>query len=335
MKQYTIGIIGAAGLIGEELVTILEQRDFPIQDIQLFDTEGLAGNTVSYKGTDVGIQRLSDSIFHDIDLAFFATDPEVSREFVPKAVKSGSIVIDTSSAFRLEPNVPLIVPEINPHLVSTHHGILASPGSMTIPLALALHPIHIRARLKRVVISTYQAVSENGMAGIEELERQVRHIFNQKDVVCQTYPHQIAFNCLPHVGNFTDDDQSEAEEFIRKELQKIFDSDSIGVSVTAVRVPVFHGHSAAVNIETEKGIYATEVGVYLEEAPGIKVRDDLSENLYPLAIEAVGEDDVLVGRIREDDSVENGLNLWVATDNLKKGGALNAVQIAEVLVWNG
>ncbi len=335
MKQYTVAVVGAASLVGEELVTILEQRDFPIHAIQLFDTEGLAGNTVSYRGADVAIQILSEPVFQEIDLAFFATDADVSREFVPKAVKAGTIVIDTSPAFRLEPNVPLIVPEINPHLVSTHQGIIASPGSMTIPLALTLHPIHVRARLKRVVISTYQAVSENGMAGIEELERQVRHIFNHKDVLCQTYPHQIAFNCLPHLGNFTDDDNTETEEYIRKELQKIFDSDSIGISVTAVRVPVFHGHSASVNIETEKGVYATEVGFYLDEAPGLKLVDEPGENLYPLAIEAVGEDDVLVGRVRGDNSVENGLNLWVTTDNIKKGGALNAVQIAEVLVWNG
>ena len=172
------------------------------------------------------------------------------------------------------------------------------------------------------------------MAGIEELERQVLNIFNHKDILCQTYPHQIAFNCLPHIGNFTDDDNTETEEFIRKELQKIFDSDSIGISVTAARVPVFHGHSASVNIETEKGVYATEVGFYLDESPGLKVIDEPDENLYPLAIEAVGEDEVLVGRVREDESVENGLNLWVTTDNIKKGGALNAVQIAEVLVWN-
>jgi len=334
MKQYSVAVVGAAGLVGEELATILEQRDFPVQDVQLFDTEGLAGNTMSYRGADVAIQRVSDSVFHEIDLAFFATDAETSREFVPKAVKSGSIVIDLSSAFRLEPNVPLIVPEINPHLISTHHGIIASPDSMTIPLALTLHPIHVRARLKRVVISTYQAVSENGMAGIEELERQVLNIFNHKDILCQTYPHQIAFNCLPHIGNFTDDDNTETEEFIRKELQKIFNSDTIGISVTAARVPVFHGHSASVNIETEKGVYATEVGFYLDESPGLKVIDEPYENLYPLAIEAVGEDEVLVGRVREDESVENGLNLWVTTDNIKKGGALNAVQIGEVLVWN-
>lgn len=335
MKQYTVAVVGAASLVGEELITILEQRDFPVQAVQAFDVEGRAGTTVSYKGDDIAIQKLSDSGFDDIDLAFFTTSAEVSREFAPKAVKAGSIVIDTSSAFRLEPNVPLIIPEINPHRISSHHGMIASPGSMAIPLALALHPIHLRARLKRVVISTYQAVSENGMAGIEELERQVRHIFNQKDVLCQTYPHQIAFNCLPHVGDFTDDDNTETEELIRKELQKIFESDDIGISVSAVRVPVFHGHSASVNIETEKGIYATEVGVHLDEAPGVRVVDEPSENVYPLAIEAVGEDEVLVGRIREDESVENGLNLWVTVDNLKKGGALNAVQIAEVLVWNG
>jgi aspartate-semialdehyde dehydrogenase len=335
MKQYTVAVVGATGLIGEELIAILEQRDFPIQELHLFDTEGLAGNKLSHKGAEVVVEKLTDSVFHEIDLAFFATTADVSQAFVPKAVKSGTIVIDLSSAFRLEPNVPLVVPEINPHLVSTHHGIIASPGSMAIPLALTLHPIHVRARLKRLVISTYQAVSENGMEAIEELDRQVRHIFNQKDILCQAYPHQIAFNCLPHVGNFTEDDNTEAEELIRKELQKIFDSEDLGISVSAVRVPVFHGHSATVNIETEKGVYATEVGFYLDEAPGLKVLDEPDENLYPLPIEAVGEDEVLVGRIREDESVENGLNLWVVTDNLKKGGALNAVQIAEVLVWNG
>lgn len=335
MKQYNVAIVGAAGLIGEELVSTLEQRDFPVQELQLFDTEGLAGNTLSYKGTEIAIQKLTDSVFHEIDLAFFTTAADISQQFVPEAVKAGAIVIDTSVAFRLEPNVPLIVPEINPHLASTHQGIIASPGSMTIPLALALHPIHVRARIKRLVISTYQAVSEDGMEAIEELDRQVRHIFNQKDILCQIYLHQIAFNCLPHIGNFSDEDEAQAEVLIRKELQKIFDLDTLGVSVTAVRVPVFHGHSASVNIETEKSVYAAEVGFYLDESPGLKVLDEPDENVYPLAIEAVGEDEVLVGRIREDESLENGLNLWVVTDNLKKGGALNAVQIAEVLVWNG
>jgi aspartate-semialdehyde dehydrogenase len=335
MKQYNVAIVGAAGLAGEELVTTLEQRDFPIQELQLFDTEGLAGNTLTYKGTETPIQRLAEGVFTGIDLAIFATANNISQNFAPQAVKAGTIVVDTSPTFRLDPHVPLIVPEINPHRVSSHQGIIASPGSMTIPLALVLHPIHVRARIKRVVISTYQAVSENGMEAIEELDRQVRHIFNHKDILCQIYPHQIAFSCLPHIGEFSDDGDTQAELSIRHELQRIFNSETFGVSVTAVRVPVFHGHSASVNVETEKGVHAAEVGFYLDETPGLKVVDEPDENVYPLAIEAVGEDDVLVGRIREDESVENGLNLWITTDNIRKGLALNAVQIAEVLIWNG
>lgn len=335
MKQYNVAVVGATDLVGEEVVTILEQRDFPVQELRLLATEGQAGARVSYKGKELLVEKLSDTALKDVDIAIFASGVAVSQQFVPVAVDAGAIVIDTTSAFRRDPNVPLIVPEVNPHTVGSHRGILASPGCSATQLAVVLRPIHTIARLKRVVVSTYQAVSETGKEAIEELDKQVRSIFNHRDVVCQVYPHQIAFNCLPHLGAFQDNGYAAEEMDLIHDIKKIFDADDLRITATAVRIPVFYGNSLSVNIETEKKISPEEVGYYLEDAPGIKVVDEPENNLYPLAVEAVGEDEVWVGRIREDESLENGINLWIVTDNLRKGAAVNAVQIAEVLIWNG
>jgi aspartate-semialdehyde dehydrogenase len=335
MKQYNVAVVGTNDLVGEEMITILEQRDFPVQELRLLATEGQAGARVSYKGKELLVQKLTESALKDIDIAIFASQANVSQQFIPPAVEAGAIAIDTTSAFRLDPNVPLIVPEVNPHTVASHQGILASPGCSTIQLAVALRPIHTITRLKRIVVSTYQAVSETGKEAIEELDKQVRSIFNHRDVVCQVYPHQIAFNCLPHLAAFQDNGYSAEETNLIHETQKVFDSEDLRITATAVRVPVFYGNSLSVNIETEKKISPEEVSYYLEDAPGIKVIDEPENNLYPLAVEAVGEDEVCVGRIREDESIENGINMWIVTDNLRKGAAVNAVQIAEVLIWNG
>lgn len=334
MKQYNLGVVGATSNVGEEIVTILEQRDFPVQTLRLFATEPTAGARLSYKGKHLLIEKLDEQVFRESEIVFFAAGVDVSQQFAALAVKAGAIVIDTTSVFRLHPDVPLIIPEVNPHIVPSHHGIIASPGSITIQLGVVLRPLHTKFRLKRVVVSTYQAVSENGKAGVEELDRQIRSIFNSRSVVCQTYPHQIAFNCLPHIDDFLDEGMTAAEQGIIKETQKILETDTLGMSVTAVRVPVFYGNAASVNIETERPITPEEVGFILEESPGIKIVDDPSTNAYPVPIAAVGEDEIHVGRIRADESVENGVNLWMVTDNLRKGAALNAVQIAEVLIWN-
>jgi aspartate-semialdehyde dehydrogenase len=334
MKEYNVAIAGATNIIGKELVNILEQRDFPLDELRLLATEHSAGSRLSYKGDELAVQKLTESSFEGMDYVIFTADAEVSKKFAPLAVNAGTVVIDTSSAFRMEPDVPLVIPEINPHTVHTHKGIIASPNSITIPLALALRPIHTTARIKRVVVSTYQAVSEAGQEAIEELDRQVRHIFNHRDIICQIFPHQIAFDCVPQVGTFIDNGYTQAEREIMQETSKIFNGE-LRITATAVYVPVFYGHALSVNLETEKKISPAEVSALLEETPGLKVSDEPDKNLYPVGVETVGEDEIIVGRIRADESLEQGLNLWIVTDNLRKGAALNAAQIAEILIWGG
>jgi len=335
MKQYNIAVVGATGAVGKEMVTILEQRDFPVQELRLLASEPSAGVKLPYKGEEIVVQLLTETLFEDIDIALFSAGAAVSEQFAPHAVKTGAIVIDNTNAFRMKPDVPLIVPEVNPHAIVSHRGIIANPNCSTIQMVVALKPIHDAVKIKRIVVSTYQAVSETGKEAIEELDRQVRSIFNHRDVLCQVYPHQIAFNCLPHIDIFLENGYTKEEMKIVHETKKILADDNIGITATAVRVPVFYGHSASVNIETEKKITPEEI-IYelLEYAPGVTVVDEPEKNLYPLAVEIVGEDDVFVGRIREDESIENGINMWIAADNLRKGAALNAVQIAEILIWD-
>lgn len=335
MREYNLAVIGATSIIGKEIVNSLEQRDFPLGELRLLATEQTAGMTVSYKGKDVTVQKLTETALKGIDIAFFAATADISLKFAPLAVQTGAVVIDTTSAFRLAPDVPLIIPEVNPHIITSHKGIIASPGGATIQLVVVLRPIHTLARLRRIVVATYQAVSVAGQEGIAELDRQVRHIFNHKNIVCQTFPHQIAFNCLPQIGAFLDNGYTQEEMNLINETRKILGLEHLRITATAVCVPVFYGHAEAVNIETEKKISPEEVGVLLEETQGVKVVDDPPNNLYPLTIEAMGEDEIVVGRIREDESLDNGINLWIVNDNLKKGAALNAVQIAETLIWGG
>lgn len=332
MKEYNIAIVGASGEIGQEMIAILEQRDFPVKELRLLALERSAGERLPYRGDDIPVQKLTETSFDNIDIGLFASGAAVSKKFVPHAVKAGAIVIDTTSTFRAEPNVPLIVPEVNPHAVSSHRGIIANPGCTTIQLVIAVSPIYDDVGIKRIVVSTYQAVSETGREAIEELDRQVRHIFSHRDLLCQVYPHQIAFNCLPHIDVFLDNGYTAEEMNIVNETKKILEDDSIKITATAVRVPVFYGHSESVNIETEDNITPQEVRDLLAETPGISVVDDAQKNLYPLATEISGEDEVFVGRIRKDESIENGINMWIVADNVRKGSALNAVQIAELLV---
>jgi len=335
MKEYNVAIVGATGIVGKEIIAILERRDFPVRDLRLLAAEQSVGMELPYKGEELVVQQLTETSFEGIDISLFSSGATVSQKFAPYAVKAGAVVIDTTSAFRMEPNVPLIVPEVNPHTLASHKGMIASPSCMTIQLVVVLRPIHTAARIKRIVVSTYQAVSEVGQEAIDELDRQVRSIFNHRDVVCQVYPHQIAFNCLPQIDTVLDNGYTQAEMDIVNETRKILGDENMKITATAVWVPVFYGHSASVNLETEKKITPEEVQFLLDEVPGVKVVDDPEKNVYPLAVEAVGEDETLVGRIREDGSLENGINLWIVTDNLRKGAALNAVQIAEVLIWGG
>ena len=335
MKTYNVAVVGATGAVGNEMISILEQRDFPVNEIRLLASERSAGEKLSFKGEDVTVQQLTEDSFEGIDIGLFSPGASVSKIFAPHAVKAGAIVIDNTSAFRMNPNVPLVVPEVNPHAVDDHQGIIANPNCSTIQMVVVLKPIHDAARIQRVVVSTYQSVSGTGKEAILELETQTRNIFNQRDILCQVYPHQIAFNCLPHIDGFMENGYTKEEVKMINETKKIMEDDSIRVTATTVRVPVFYAHSESVNIETEKHITPQEARALLANAPGVKVVDDPAHNLYPLATEAVGEDATFVGRIRADETIENGLNMWIVSDNLRKGAALNAIQIAELLIQRG
>jgi aspartate-semialdehyde dehydrogenase len=284
----------------------------------------------------VTVEAVGDDSFKGFDIALFSAGASISRQVARQAAEAGCIVVDNSSAWRMEPDVPLVVPEVNPDDVDWNRGIIANPNCSTIQMVVALKPIHDRARIRRVVVNTYQAVSGTGLKAIEELDLQVKDLVQGgQGAQRKVYPHRIAFNCLPHIDVFLPNGYTREEMKMVNETRKILGDDSIRVTATTVRVPVYHGHSESVNIETEKKITAEEVRELLRGAPGVTVEDDPSRNMYPLAINAAGKDDVFVGRIREDESIPNGINMWVVSDNIRKGAALNTVQIAELLIKKG
>ncbi len=331
--MYNVAVVGATGAVGSEMVKILEERDFPVKNLKLLASERSAGERIEFKGEEIVVEVLNENSFKGIDIALFSAGGSVSKEFAPIAASSGAVVIDNSSAFRTDPDVPLVVPEVNPHRIPDYKnkGIISNPNCSTIQMVVVLKPIHDVARIKRVVVSTYQAVSGTGRRAIRELEEQVRAIFNMRPIEKHVYPHQIAFNCLPHIDVFLDDYYSREEFKMMFETKKIMEDD-IKVTATAVRVPVFYGHSESVNLELEKKLTREEAIEILSKAPGVIVEDDPKNNVYPLAINAAGKDEVFVGRIREDNTVSYGLNMWIVADNIRKGAALNAVQIAEILI---
>jgi aspartate-semialdehyde dehydrogenase len=331
-KNPVVAVVGATGAVGREMLKTLEQRDFPASEVRAFASARSAGKRVPFKGQDLIVEELTEDSFKGIDLALFSAGGGTSKKFAPHAVKAGCVVVDNSSAWRMDDEVPLVVPEVNPEDLNWHKGIIANPNCSTIQMVVVLKPLHDVGKIKRVVVSTYQAVSGTGQKAIEELEKQVRQIFNMQEVEKKVYPYQIAFNCLPHIDVFLDNDYTKEEMKMVNETQKIMGEPNIKVTATAVRVPVFYGHSESVNIETEKKITAKEARAILSQAPGVKVLDNPKENIYPLAIFAAGEDDTFVGRIREDETIECGLNMWIVADNIRKGAALNAVQIAELLL---
>ncbi|KJR43181.1 aspartate-semialdehyde dehydrogenase [Candidatus Magnetoovum chiemensis] len=332
--KYVVAVVGATGAVGNEMISILEQRNFPVQELRLFASERSEGTDLEFKNRSIKVELLTSDVFKGIDIALFSAGASRSKEFAPKAAESGCIVIDNSSAWRMDPDVPLVVPEVNPHDLDWHKGIIANPNCSTIQMVVALKPLHDAAKIKRIVVSTYQAVSGTGKKAIDELVEQTRNLFNFKEIACNVYPHQIAFNCLPHIDVFNDNGYTKEEMKMVNETRKIMGDNSIRVTATTVRVPVIRGHSETVNIETEKKLSANEARALLSTAPGVLVFDAPTKNIYPLAIDAAGKDEVFVGRIREDESIENGLNLWIVSDNLRKGAALNAVQIAETLIKN-
>jgi len=334
-KKFKVAVGGATGAVGREMVNILASRKFPVESLKPLASSRSIGKTVTFYDREIPVEVLEKDSFKGVDLAFFSAGGAVSKEFAPLAVKSGCVVVDNSSAWRQEPHIPLVVPEVNPQALKGHPGIIANPNCSTIQMVVALKPIYDAVGIKRIVVSTYQAVSGTGQKGVEELASQTRALLTDGEVVNKVYPHRIAFNCLPHIDVFLDNGYTKEEMKMVNETRKILGDDSIQISATAVRVPVFYSHSEAIWIETGKKITPEEVRRLLKKAPGVAVVDDPAHNEYPLAIRAAGRDETFVGRIREDLSCERGIVLWVVSDNVRKGAALNAIQIGERLVEMG
>lgn len=330
--RYVVAVVGATGAVGNEMIAVLEDRDFPVDRLRLFASERSEGVRLEFQGSEIPVETLKEDSFEGIDIALFSAGAERSKIWAPIAARSGCVVIDNSSQWRMDPEVPLVVPEVNPDDIRKHKGIIANPNCSTIQMVVVLKPLHDVAKIKRVVVTTFQSVSGTGKKAMDELLQQTTDLLNFREVKCNVYPHQIAFNCLPHIDKFLENGYTKEEMKMVNETRKIMGDDSIRVTATTVRVPVFRGHSESVNIETEKKLTANEARAILSTAPGVVVYDAPEKNIYPLAIYAAGKDETFVGRIREDESIEKGLNLWIVADNLRKGAALNAVQIAEKLI---
>jgi len=333
-KKFNVAIVGASGAVGETMLSILEERDFPVENLYLLASSRSAGTRYEYKGKHITVQDLSKFDFSKAQIGLFSAGASVSKEYAPIAAEAGCVVIDNTSQFRYDDDIPLVVPEVNPHAIAkyTNRGIIANPNCSTIQMLVALKPIYDAVGITRINVATYQAVSGTGKEAIEELATQTMSILNIKDVKCSVYPKQIAFNVLPHIDVFMDNGYTKEEMKMVWETRKIFEDSEIQVNPTAVRVPVFYGHSEAVHIETRDKITTLMARDLLEKAPGVCVMDTREDGGYPTAVtEAAGKDPVFVGRIREDISSPKGLNMWVVSDNVRKGAALNSVQIAEIL----
>ena len=329
---YVVAVVGATGAVGNEMVATLEERNFPVQKLRLFASDRSEGKMLKYKDTDISVETLQESSFEGIDIALFSAGAERSKIWAPVAVQSGCIVVDNSSQWRMDPDVPLVVPEVNPNDLKWHKGIIANPNCSTIQMVVVLKPIHDVAKIKRVVVTTFQSVSGTGQKAVDELLQQTTDLLNFREATCTVYPYQIAFNVLPHIDKFLENDYTKEEMKMVHETRKILGDESLRVTATTVRVPVFRCHSESVNIETEKKLTANDVRAILSNAPGVVVFDAPHKNVYPFPVHVAGKDETYVGRIREDESIEKGINLWIVADNLRKGAALNAVQIAERLI---
>ena len=332
-KKINLAVAGATGAVGNQMIQCLEEADFPVRSVQLLASSRSAGRQLRFKGDLIDVKELKEDSFKGVDIALFSAGGGTSEKFAPFAAKDGCVVVDNSSAWRMDAQVPLVVPEVNPHAIAQHteKGIIANPNCSTIQMVVALNPIHKKYGIKRIVVSTYQAVSGTGKKAIDELFDQTRAIINFLNYETRVYPHRIAFNCLPHIDTFLDNGYTKEEMKMVNETRKIMEDDTIGVTATTVRVPVFFGHCESVNIETIEPVSAEDVKALLENTPGIRVMDDPQKNIYPLALDAAGQDLTLVGRIRNDESIPNGLNMWIVADNIRKGAATNTVQIAQIL----
>ena len=335
MKGYRVAIVGATGLVGQEFIKILEERNFPMTSIRLLASDRSAGRKLFVTHKEIEVEETVPESFEGIDIALFSAGAEISRYFSPIAAQSGAVVIDNSAAFRMMPDVPLVVPEVNPEDIKWHKGIIANPNCSTIQMVVALYPLHKVNPIKRIIVDSYQAVSGTGSAAIEELTTQAKQVLDGQNTIPHVYPHQIAFNVLPEIDVFLDSGYTKEEWKLMEETRKIMHADDIAISATCARVPVFIGHSEAIHIEFSRPMSPDEAKSILSQAPGVKLLDDTAISLYPQPWSAAGTDEVFVGRIRQDASHPRGLTMWVVADNLRKGAALNTIQIAEEMIKRG
>lgn len=332
MKPVNVAIVGATGLVGQEFIRVLVQRRFPATSVRLYASDRSHGKMLKVGDEEIVVKETSADSFEGVDIALFSAGAEISRQFSPMAARSGATVVDNSAAFRMDPDVPLVVPEVNPEDIQKHHGIIANPNCSTIQMVVAIYPLHRVNPIKRLIVATYQSVSGTGSAATEELLAQSRQVLDKQPTSPRVYPYQIAFNVLPEIDVFLENGYTKEEWKMVEETRKIMHVSDMAISATCVRVPVMVGHSEAVQLEFTNPMSADEARSILSEAPGVIVADEVSKHIYPTPMTVAGHDDVFVGRIRQDASHPNGLVLWIVGDNLRKGAALNAVQIAERLL---
>ncbi|CEN77623.1 aspartate-semialdehyde dehydrogenase [Paraclostridium sordellii] len=327
MKKVNVAIVGATGMVGRTFLKVLEERNFPIDNLYLFSSARSAGSKVEFKGKEYTVEELNENSFdRDIQIALFSAGGSISEKYAPIAASKGVVVVDNSSAWRMDANVPLVVPEVNPEAVKEHKGIIANPNCSTIQAMVPLKPLNDKYNIKRIVYSTYQAVSGSGVKGTKDLEDGIKGLENK------FYPHPIAYNCLPHIDVFMDNGYTKEEMKMINETMKILNDYDLKITATTVRVPVVNGHSESINVEFEKDFDIEELKALLANSQGLELVDDIENNVYPTAFELSGRDEVFVGRVRRDFSVDNGINMWVVADNIRKGAATNTVQIAELLL---
>ena len=338
MKKYNVAILGATGAVGQEFLNLIEERNFPFAELKLLASKRSAGKKIQFMGKEYTVEEATDASFEGVDIALFAGGA-ASKTFAPAAVKAGAVVIDNSSAFRMDPEVPLVVPEVNPEAIASHKGIIANPNCSTIIMVMALKPLYDVSKIKRIVVSTYQAVSGGGKEAMAELEEQVKAINEGREVVANILPgaslakhYQIAFNLIPQIDVFKENLYTKEEMKMIDETKKIMSDDSLRIPATTVRVPVYRSHAESVNVEFEDEVSVEKAREVLADFPGVTLTDNPDEQVYPMPLETSGKDDVEVGRIRKDYSIDNGLNFWVCGDQIRKGAALNALQIAEYMI---
>lgn len=335
MKKYAVAIVGATGAVGQELINGLDERNFPLKELRLLASYRSKGKIIPFRGEDLVVDECTADSFGGIDIVLFAGGSQ-SKQFALDAVKAGAVVIDNSSAFRMDPAVPLVVPEVNPEDIDWHKGLIANPNCSTIQMVVALKPLHDEAKIKRIIVSTYQAVSGAGKEGMAALEQEVKEYAaagkDPKFLTASAFPYPIAFNCIPQIDSFLEDGYTKEEMKMVNETRKMFHDETIAINATAVRVPVFRSHSESITIETEKPLSPERAKELLSSAPGVVLQDASEKQEYPMAIFSSGKNEVYVGRIRKDISSANGLSLWVVADQIRKGAATNAIQIAELLI---